>query len=100
MVEECIIRELNEELEIEIEIEESLVPVKHDYGFKQIELIPFLCIIKSGQITLNEHHHFNWVTMKELRKVDFVAADRELIRHPVNDHILKKYLRENMNETS
>lgn len=58
--ENCIVREITEELEIKIDILEKMYPVKWDYGFKKIELIPFLCSIKSGQINLTEHHHFLW----------------------------------------
>jgi len=97
-VEECVIREIWEELEIEIEIMEPMVSVNHDYGFRQIELIPFLSIIKSGEIKLNEHHDFKWVTFENLEKIDFAAADQTLIQHSGNQEILKKYLRKNMNE--
>ncbi|HSO85796.1 MAG TPA: NUDIX domain-containing protein [Draconibacterium sp.] len=97
--EKCIVREIREELEIEIEIRKPMVSLIHDYGFKKIELIPFLCVLKSGELKLKEHHDFNWVTLKELEKIDFVAADRRLIQHSVNQEILKKYLRENMNDS-
>jgi 8-oxo-dGTP diphosphatase len=98
-VEECIIREIREELDIEIEIRQSMVSVNHDYGFKQIELIPFLCVIKSGQIKLSEHLELDWASIYELKKVDFAAADLKLIQHPGNRKILKKYLWKNMNDT-
>jgi len=61
-IEECIIREIREELDIEIEVRKTMIAVYHDYGHKQIELIPFLCILKSGDIKLIEHHDFMWVT--------------------------------------
>jgi 8-oxo-dGTP diphosphatase len=96
-VEECVVREIREELEIEIEIRESMVPVNYDYGFKQIGLIPFLCVIKSGEIKLNEHNDFVWATFGNLKKIDFAAADLKLIQHPGNQKILKKYLWKNMN---
>jgi len=97
--EECISREINEELEIDIEIRKPMISLFHNYGCKQIELIPFLCVIKTGVIKLNEHHDLIWVTLKELEKIDFAAADRKLIQHSGNHNILKKYLRENMNNS-
>ena len=48
--ENCIKREIFEELEIEIEICQEMNSVEFDYGFKQILLIPFLCSIKKGEI--------------------------------------------------
>ena len=97
--EECIFREIKEELDIEIDIRESMVAVKHDYGIRQIELIPFLCNIKSGEIKLIEHHAYMWVSSNNLKKIDFTDADKRIIRLPENMIILKKYLRENMNDT-
>ena len=55
---DCIKREIMEELEIEVEIQNKLISIKFDYLFKQIELIPFLCSIKSGEIKLNEHEDY------------------------------------------
>ena len=98
-VEECIIREIREELDIEIEIRESMTPVQHDYGFKQIELIPFACKLKSGKIKLLEHHDFMWITFSNLEKTDFADADKDLIQLNENRIILKKHLWKNMNDT-
>jgi 8-oxo-dGTP diphosphatase len=99
MEEECISREIREELEIEIEIRKPMISLVYDYGFKQIVLIPFLCVIKSGEIKLKEHHDLKWVTLKDLEKIDFAAADRKLIQHSGNQEILKKHLREYMNNS-
>lgn len=98
-VEECIIREIREELEIEIEIRESMVSVKHDYGFKQIELIPFICIVKSGEINLYEHYDFKWVTFSNLEEIDFAEADKKLIQEQANNATLEKYFWKNMNNS-
>jgi 8-oxo-dGTP diphosphatase len=94
-IEDCIIREIYEELEIEIGILESMIPVKYDYGFKQIELIPFLCTLKSGRIKLNVHSDFKWVTLEKLSEIDFAEADRKLIQLNENQKILEKYLWKN-----
>ena len=98
-LEECIKREIREELEIEIGILEKLTAVNHNYIVKQIQLIPFLCILKSGKINLTEHNDLMWVTMGNLKKVDFAGADKTLIQLKANKEILKKYLRENMDDS-
>src|SRR5665811_2169866 len=41
--EECIIREVEEELSMEIVICTKLSEVEYDYGHKKIRLIPFVC---------------------------------------------------------
>ena len=98
-LEKCIKREIREELEIEIEILEKLTAVNHNYVIKQIQLIPFLCILKSGKINLTEHNDLMWVTIGNLKNVDFAGADKKLIQLKANKEILKKYLGENMNDS-
>jgi len=41
--EDCILREIKEELSMEIVICGRLPDVIHDYGLKKIRLIPFIC---------------------------------------------------------
>ena len=77
--EECIIREIEEELSIEIVVERQLDAVEFDYGSKQIKLIPFVCRIESGSIVLNEHLDKCWFKMNQWQTIDWSAADRELI---------------------
>ena len=83
-----------EELAIDIEILCSMKPVIYDYGFKQIELIPFLCSIKSGLIKRIEHNDYMWVDLKELKNIDFSEADRKLLEQKQNWVTLKKYFGE------
>ncbi len=97
--EECIIREIREEIEIEIYIHGKMSAAFHDYGFKQIELIPFLCTIKSGKIKMNEHNDFNWVSLSQLKNIDLAEADKKILDNPKNKMMLEKHLRENMNDT-
>lgn len=98
-LEECIIREIGEELGIELGIVEKMYPVRYNYGFKQVKLFPFVCNIKSGVITLIEHSQFEWVKYENLKNYEIVEADIKLVQHPQNREILKKYLREDMHNT-
>ncbi len=91
--EDCILREIKEELELEIGILTKINSLEFDYGIKQIELIPFICSIKKGEIKLNEHHAFRWVEIDELNGVNFSAADKKLIDDKENRRILKKHFR-------
>ena len=53
--EQCIHREIFEELNIRISLVKQLSTVIHDYGSIKIALIPFLSEFKSGSLTLKEH---------------------------------------------
>lgn len=73
--EDCIIREIDEELSIEIIICGKLTPVNHDYGHKKIRLIPFICDTLNDMPFLSEHIAYKWVEEKDLMTIDFSEAD-------------------------
>jgi len=73
--EECIIREIDEELSVEIVICGKLTIVDHDYGHKKIRLIPFICDTLDDMPFLSEHIAYKWVEEKDLMTMDFSEAD-------------------------
>ncbi|HAM09570.1 MAG: hypothetical protein A2X03_14215 [Bacteroidetes bacterium GWA2_40_15] len=78
--EECIVREVREELSMEIVICGRLPEVEHDYGHKKIKLIPFICDTLDELPFLSEHHDFKWIASPDLLKVDFSEADIPVAR--------------------
>jgi len=78
--EECILREISEELEIRIEVIKRLQSVEHQYTDKSIQLIPFLCKVQSGQIRLTEHEEYMWISNTNMHILDWAEADMKLIR--------------------
>jgi len=77
--EKCLIREIREELHAEVEVEQLLPSVVHDYGDGAIKLIPFICTLESDEITLGQHSDYRWIAMEELDRYDLLEADREII---------------------
>lgn len=73
--EECIIREVKEELSMDIVICARLPEVEHNYGHKKIKLIPFICDTLDELPFLSEHHDFKWIAASNLLKIDFSEAD-------------------------
>jgi 8-oxo-dGTP diphosphatase len=73
--EECIVREIHEELSMEIVIRGRLPGVDHDYGSKRVLLIPFICDTLDELPLLAEHVSFRWVPPGELVNIDFSGAD-------------------------
>lgn len=73
--EECIIREVKEELSMDIVIFGQLPAVEHDYGSKQIKLIPFICDTLDELPFLSEHIAYLWIKTEELVRMDFSEAD-------------------------
>lgn len=77
--EQCIVREIEEELKVRVEISESLSAVEFNYGKWLICLVPFLCRIVEGEIQLSEHVAQRWIAFQEWETLDWLEADRELI---------------------
>jgi 8-oxo-dGTP diphosphatase len=73
--EECLKREIMEELNISIVIKQKLIPVNHDYGSFEINLIPFMAEYIAGTLTLHEHCQAGWYTLNELQALDWAPAD-------------------------
>ena len=73
--EECIIREIREELSIEIVICEKPDPVQYDYRIKQIILHPFICDTLDEIPVLSEHIAYRWIEPGRFPEVDFSEAD-------------------------
>lgn len=78
--EECLKREIKEELNIDISIERKLPHVRHDYPDIQIELIPFVAQYVSGTLHLHEHEQADWYTHNELLALDWAPADLPVLK--------------------
>ena len=83
----CIVREIREELDVEISVIQLLPSVKHKYSDSAIKLIPFVCTIRKGNIHLSQHRTYRWVHDSELDEIDWLEADVEVLA------LLRKYFR-------
>jgi len=83
-VEECLIREIKEELRIDIEILKRLEPNSHTYPTLTINLIPFICKVIGGKINLAEHAAYKWVDANELLILDWADADVPIVKNCLN----------------
>jgi len=97
--EDCIHREIKEELGLRLQIKAKLESVEFDYGCKKIKLIPFICVIDDGIISLNEHVDFRWMNWEEANKMDISEADRQIVMSEKNFRLFQKYIGEQMNDS-
>ncbi len=79
--EECLKRELLEELGINISVCRSLSPLTHHYPTFSVTLHPFICRISDGEITLHEHKAVVWLPAERLFELDWAEADVPLIKN-------------------
>ncbi|MEY8339113.1 (deoxy)nucleoside triphosphate pyrophosphohydrolase [Lachnospiraceae bacterium 62-35] len=75
----ALVREIKEELDTEIEVGELLDIVEYDNRTFHLSMFCFICRVKSGNLVLKEHEASRWLGKGELRSVDWLPADRELL---------------------
>jgi len=73
------VRELKEELGINIEIGDFLITVKHAYSHFTMEMHTYFAKIKSGRPRPLECQDFQWLEISNLRKVPYSKADLYVI---------------------
>ncbi len=78
-VEQALIRELQEELDISIEVREHLQTVSHSYDWGQVEIMAYLCSRLSGNIRHLEVSDHAWVIPADLFNYDILEADRPIL---------------------
>jgi 8-oxo-dGTP diphosphatase len=77
--EDCLSRELIEEMEIQPVVSRPLPPSTHHYDEFTVTLFPFVCSILSGTITLHEHAAVTWLSPLDLASLDWAEADRPVL---------------------
>lgn len=73
--EEAVVREIREELETEILIDQCFVEIDYDYSDFHLHMKCYLCSIKSGDLKLLEHSEARWLTRENLDSVEWLPAD-------------------------
>ena len=74
--EECIVRELMEELGIQVEVTGFYDEVVED----DLTILYYLVRRVSGKLTINDHEKVRWVFPDELGCYDLLSGDREIAR--------------------
>lgn len=78
--EECIKREIREELNIEITLLKKLKSSFFEYPKISIKLIPFLANYESGEMKLKEHKEYKLLNIEELSRLDWCDADLPIVK--------------------
>ena len=77
--EEAVVREIKEELDTEVNVDKYITTVEYDYPGFYLIMDCFWCSIKEGHLTLLEHEAAKWLPLDNLRQVNWLPADVEVI---------------------
>ena len=76
---EALVREIEEELDTEIEVGDLIETVEYDYPSFHLTMHCFFCSVKSGHLVLKEHEAAKWLTKETLDSVAWLPADQGII---------------------
>ena len=78
--ENALIREIKEELNIDININKKLGEENYKDDKINVKLHYFICSHANGEIILSEHEDSAWVTKNEFKNYNFAEGDSDIIK--------------------
>lgn len=78
--EECLKREIKEELEADININKYLCTVEYDYPNFHLKMECFICSLIDGHLELVEAEDAKFITKDQLDNIDFLPADLLVVK--------------------
>ena len=79
--EECLLREIKEELGVKIKIKEKIMTIKHSYTSFRVTLHVFICTLQPGKIRATSCEQWKWVSPLEINKFPFPAANVRILNY-------------------
>ena len=76
---QAIIREIKEELDMDITVIDKYTEIIYEYSDKTINLIALNCQMKDNHYTLLEHQDCAWTIPSNLKNYDFAPADKIIV---------------------
>lgn len=76
---EALIREIKEELELEIKVNEFITTINYQYSSFKLIMHVYKCDCLSGKINFNVHSKVKWITVKDLKNIKWVPADIKIL---------------------
>ena len=76
---QALARELKEELSADVSVGDFLCTIEYDYPTFHLTMHCFFCSVVGGKLTLLEHEAARWLDKAELRCVDWLPADVEVV---------------------
>ncbi len=76
---QALVREIQEELAVTVQVGERLDTVEYDYPAFHLHMDCFWCVVTEGEIVLNEAQAARWLDRDTLPQVDWLPADLTLL---------------------
>jgi 8-oxo-dGTP diphosphatase len=77
---DTIKREISEELNMNIEVQEEFLSLTHQYPDFHLIMHSFICICENPMVTLTEHISYKWLNKSDLDLLDWAEADIPIVK--------------------
>lgn len=77
--ENALVREIKEELDMDIIVNNFFLTVEHAYPDFSLIMHSFICFAKNNSVTLTEHIAYQWLNKDNLLGLDWAAADIPIV---------------------
>ena len=77
----ALMREIKEELSLNIKVGNMIATIDLNKTDKNIYVHYYYAIILSGQISLNVHSEFKWVSYPQLKNFTYIDGDRHILHY-------------------
>lgn len=91
-IKQTVVRELHEELGVDVEIVEPLMQLKHAYSHFKITLHAYVCSLVDGNPQPKTSQEIKWVAIEQLDQFPFPKANRRLTDKLMSDEFHQKEL--------
>ncbi|MBR3355427.1 MAG: (deoxy)nucleoside triphosphate pyrophosphohydrolase [Oscillospiraceae bacterium] len=77
--EDAIVREIKEELTVDIVVEKYLTTVEYDYPQFHLSMDCYICRVQEGNMVLKEHEAARWLCYQDLDSINWLPADIKVV---------------------
>lgn len=84
-MENCLLREIREELGVDVVIREKLMTIKHSYTQFRVTLHVYFCKLPKGRIKASSCEDWKWALPEELSNFPFPAANAKIVDYLINN---------------
>lgn len=85
--EDCLKREIREELSVDVDIESKLMTIRHSYTQFRVTLHVYLCRLPAGRIRATQCEQWKWVSFGELESYPFPSANAKIVEYLCNSFL-------------
>ncbi len=78
--EEAVIREIKEELDVEIKVESYLATIEYQYPDFHLVMDCYIASVSEGHLTLKEHDDAVWLSIDEIDVLNWLPADLLVVK--------------------